>query len=124
MEDSTTTRSHSMRCPFCEVYDLHQPAGSNSARCSSCNGSLNAALLSTLSEIQSLPDALGSHPCEECHHPEMRRLPDGVFHCFACGSEVEPAAGISSESGGGERAVVAVSAAYLSRWMGSLGAQT
>jgi hypothetical protein len=43
----------------------------------------------TLEEIVSLPDALGGHACE-CGHPEMRRLPDGVFHCPACGSEVIP----------------------------------
>ena len=30
---------------------------------------------------------------EECGHPEMCRLPDGVFHCPACGSEVLPAKG-------------------------------
>ena len=36
-----------------------------------------------------LPDALGTHPCE-CGHPEMRVLPDGVFHCPACGAEVLP----------------------------------
>lgn len=27
---------------------------------------------------------------DACGHPEMRRLPDGVFHCPACGSEVLP----------------------------------
>jgi ribosomal protein L37AE/L43A len=26
----------------------------------------------------------------ECGHPEMRRLPDGVYWCPACGSEVPP----------------------------------
>ncbi|MBA2715209.1 MAG: hypothetical protein H0U55_16875, partial [Rubrobacteraceae bacterium] len=26
----------------------------------------------------------------ECGHPEMRRLPDGTYHCPACGSEVLP----------------------------------
>jgi hypothetical protein len=40
MEDSTTTRFHSIRCPFCEVYELEQPPGSNSAHCTSCRGSL------------------------------------------------------------------------------------
>jgi hypothetical protein len=38
-------------------------------------------------QINALADALGRHACE-CGHPEMRRLPDGVFHCPACGSEV------------------------------------
>jgi hypothetical protein len=120
LEDSrTTTGFHSIRCPFCEVYDLEQPAGSNSAHCTSSGGSLDAAFLTTLWEIQTLPNALGSHPCEECGHPEMRRLPDGIFHCFACGSEVVPAAGSSAESSGGARAVV-VSEAYLSGWMDGL----
>jgi DNA-directed RNA polymerase subunit RPC12/RpoP len=32
---------------------------------------------------------LGSHACE-CGHPEMRHLPDGVFQCPSCGSEVFP----------------------------------
>jgi hypothetical protein len=47
-------------------------------------------MLETLRRISALPDALGSHACE-CGHPEMRRLPIGVFHCPACGSEVAPA---------------------------------
>ncbi len=46
-------------------------------------------MLHTLSQITALPDSLGRHPCE-CGHPEMRRLPDGIFHCPACGSEVLP----------------------------------
>ncbi|HEX2183234.1 MAG TPA: hypothetical protein VHH10_13200 [Rubrobacteraceae bacterium] len=32
---------------------------------------------------------VGYHACE-CGHPGMRLLPDGVFHCPACGSEVLP----------------------------------
>jgi len=115
MEDSITTGSHSIRCPFCEVYDLEQPAGSNSARCASCKGSLDAELLNTFRQIQTLPDALGSHPCEECGHPEMRKLPDGVFHCSACGSEVVPAYGSPDSGGSG-----GVSEAYLSGWMDGL----
>jgi ribosomal protein L37AE/L43A len=39
--------------------------------------------------ITELPDAAGHHACE-CGHPEMRRLPDGVYWCPACGSEVVP----------------------------------
>ena len=46
-------------------------------------------MLETLRRITDLPEALGSHACE-CGHPEMRRLPDGTFHCPACGSEVLP----------------------------------
>jgi ribosomal protein L37AE/L43A len=104
MEDSTTTRFHSIRCPFCEVYEL-ECSGDGSAPCSSCRRSLGAELLGTIREIQTLPDALGSYPCEECGHLEMRRLPDGVFHCSACGSEVLPAYGSFPESGGDERSV-------------------
>jgi hypothetical protein len=48
-------------------------------------------MLETLEQITALPDALGSHACEECAYPEMRLLPDGVFHCPACRSEVLPA---------------------------------
>jgi len=46
-------------------------------------------MLLTLEQIIALPDALGKHPCE-CGHPQMRRLPDGAFHCPSCGSEVLP----------------------------------
>ncbi len=42
-----------------------------------------------LCQVAALPDALGGHACE-CSHPEMRRLPEGVVHCPACGSEVLP----------------------------------
>lgn len=46
------------------------------------------ALLKTLYEITELPDTIGHHAREECGHPEMRLLPDGVYQCPACGSEV------------------------------------
>ena len=88
MEDSMTAGLHSIRCPYCEVYELER-AGDDSARCTSCKGSLGAELLGMLREIRTLPDALGTHPCE-CGHPEMCRLPDGVFHCPSCGAEVLP----------------------------------
>jgi hypothetical protein len=88
MEGSTTAGLHSIRCPFCEVYEL-ECSGYDSARCVSCGGSVDAELLATLRAIMALPDALGAHACE-CGHPEMRRLPDGMFHCPACGSEVLP----------------------------------
>jgi hypothetical protein len=87
-----------------------------SDRCASCKGSLDAELLATLRQIHTLPNALGSHPCEECGHPEMRKLPDGVFHCSACGSEVLPAYGSFPKSGGSK----GVSEAYLSGWMDGL----
>jgi uncharacterized Zn finger protein (UPF0148 family) len=59
------------------------------AVCDSCGLSSDGAVLRTLEQIATLPDVLGSHACE-CGHPEMRYLPDGVFHCPACGSEVLP----------------------------------
>jgi ribosomal protein L37AE/L43A len=97
MEDSATAGFHSIRCPLCEIYELERLAD-GSARCASCRGSLDAELLATIRQIRTLPDALGAHPCE-CGHPEMRKLPDGVFHCSACGSEVLPAGGTSESSG-------------------------
>jgi hypothetical protein len=86
MEGSTTAGLHSIRCPFCEVYEL-ECSGYDSARCASCGGSVDAELLATLRRIRALPDALGVHACE-FGHPEMHRLQDGVFHCPACRSEV------------------------------------
>jgi ribosomal protein L37AE/L43A len=86
MHDSITTAARTLRCPFCEVYEL-ELSGQDSVRCSNCGGFLGGELLKTLRQITELPDAIGRHACE-CGHPEMRRLPDGVFHCPACGSEV------------------------------------
>jgi ribosomal protein L37AE/L43A len=88
MEEAFATRSHPLTCPFCEAHDL-RAFGHNSARCDSCGGLLSGALLETLLRISKLPDAVGGHACE-CGHPEMRRLPDGVYWCPACGSEVMP----------------------------------
>ena len=50
---------------------------------------LGGDLLRTLIRIRALPDAMGRQACE-CGHPEMRRLPDGVFLCPACRAEVTP----------------------------------
>ena len=75
-------------CPFCESGKLSS-FGPNLARCDSCGLPLVGSTLETLREVIGLPDALGAHPCE-CGHPEMRELPDRVFHCPACGSEVLP----------------------------------
>ena len=95
MEDSITARSHSLRCPFWEVYEL-EPSGPNAVRCISCAIALSGPILQTLRTIVELPDARGSHACE-CGHPEMRRLPDGVYWCPACGSEVLPISHTSGE---------------------------
>jgi hypothetical protein len=59
------------------------------AGCDCCGRDVDGAVLRVLEQIVALPDALGAHACE-CGHPEMRRVPDGVFHCPACGSEVLP----------------------------------
>ena len=85
---SPTPGSHSylIVCPICEVGEL-RALGRESARCESCGYLLHGTTLEFLQEIVGLPDALGSHACE-CGHPEMHRLPDGEFHCPACGSGV------------------------------------
>jgi uncharacterized Zn finger protein (UPF0148 family) len=85
---SLGSRSGSLVCPLCEVRTL-DARGHGSARCDSCCGHLGGAMLEALRRITDLPEALGSHACE-CGHPEMRCLPDGVFHCPSCGSEVLP----------------------------------
>jgi len=82
------SKPHSLVCPLCEASKLY-PSGRDSMRCESCGGRLSGAILETLQCISALPDAQGSHACE-CGHPEMRRLPEGAFHCPACGSEVLP----------------------------------
>lgn len=82
----STSRSDRLLCPVCEVGELH-PFGGDSGRCGSCGCILGTAMLLTLEQISALPDALGEHACE-CGHPEMRKLPDGTFHCPACRSEV------------------------------------
>ena len=82
--------SRNPTCPFCSEAEL-RTFGRNSLRCDECGGVLGGALLETLNGIVALPDAAGNHACE-CGHPEMRRLPDSVFRCPACGSEVTPIA--------------------------------
>jgi hypothetical protein len=88
MDNSTAAGLRSLRCPYCEVYEL-LPFDRDSARCPSCGSWLNGELLETLHQITELPEAIGRHACE-CGQPEMRRLPDGVYWCPACGSEVIP----------------------------------
>ena len=85
---SKLSRAHHIICPFCESGELVS-VGPGFARCDSCGLPLLGSALETLREVIGLPDALGAHPCD-CGHPEMRRLPDGVYHCPACGSEVLP----------------------------------
>lgn len=85
-----TSRSDSFVCPICETGELLSSTH-DTMSCQSCGGHLGGALLETLRQISALPDTLGSHACE-CGHPEMRVLPDGTYHCPACGSEVLPIA--------------------------------
>ena len=84
----TMSRPSHIVCPARGLGEL-QPRGPEPARCDSCGFSVEDAMFRTLEQIAALPDALGAHPCE-CGHPEMRHLPDGVFHCPSCGSEVLP----------------------------------
>ena len=85
---SKTSGLGSLVCPFCEAGEIER-TGSNSARCISCGKVLGRWILETLRGLLALPESLGAHACE-CGHPEMRRLPDMVFHCPACGSEILP----------------------------------
>jgi hypothetical protein len=82
------SRARHIVCPFCEVGELVS-LGQAFARCAACELPLVGSTLETLRDIIGLPDALGTHPCE-CGHSEMRVLPDGVYHCPACRSEVLP----------------------------------
>jgi ribosomal protein L37AE/L43A len=83
---AVTSRPGSLICPLCEASRLC-PSAQDSTTCQSCGTRLRGAMLETLRGISTLPDAAGSHACE-CGHPKMRHLPDGTYHCPACGSEV------------------------------------
>jgi ribosomal protein L37AE/L43A len=85
---STTSRPNHLVCPVCGSGELLPRESGLLADCDSCGCAFNGAVVGTLEQIVTLPDALGKHACEECGHPEMRLLPDGVFHCPGCGSEV------------------------------------
>src|SRR5918997_202366 len=85
-----TSEVHPLTCPSCEADEL-RPLSRAAARCASCGCLLNGTALKTLKQIIALPDDVGGHACE-CGHPEMRRLPDGVFRCPSCGSEILPIA--------------------------------
>jgi ribosomal protein L37AE/L43A len=107
---SLASRPDWLVCPLCEASEFH-PLDRGSMRCRSCGGSLSEAMVETLRGISALPDALGTHACE-CGHPEMRRLPDGTYHCPACGAEVLPIEASTSRSTPGEH-----HGAYLAGWM-------
>lgn len=82
-----SSRLNAPICPLCEAGEL-RPYGTM-ARCDSCGRPVEGEVLRTIEQIIALPDARGGHACD-CGHPEMRALPDGVFHCPACSSEVMP----------------------------------
>ncbi len=88
-QSALASGSHTIICPLCEAGELRS-GGHNGVQCPVCGYGPSRGILGTLQQIISLPDALGSHACEECGHPEMRLLPDGVSHCPGCGSEVLP----------------------------------
>jgi ribosomal protein L37AE/L43A len=84
----TTSKPGHIVCPACGSREL-RVRGAGLAACDCSGRNLDKAVLRTVEQIVALPDAVGDHACE-CGHPEMRRLPDGVFHCPACRSEVLP----------------------------------
>lgn len=95
------SRAHSIVCPACELGKLRTCSPERS-RCDSCGRVLYGAILKSLRQIVALPDAVGAHACE-CGHPEMRLLPDGVYRCPACGSEVLPLKSGSTLEGSAEQ---------------------
>src|SRR3712207_880686 len=82
-----SSKRDSIVCPACGRGELRTRGPLGLAECDSCAHDVEGAVLRTLEQIVALPNALGRHACE-CGHPEMRHLP-GVFHCPACGSEVD-----------------------------------
>ena len=86
--ENALSKTGTLTCPFCETSNLSE-FGRNSTRCDACGGVLGGEFLQMLRRIVALPDPAGRHACE-CGHPEMRLLPDGVYRCPACGSEVVP----------------------------------
>src|SRR5919107_33940 len=85
---TASSRPGHLVCPACEGGELQPQANGLAASCALCDCLFSGAVLKVLERIAALPEAQGKHACEECYHPEMRSLPDGVFHCPACGSEV------------------------------------
>jgi hypothetical protein len=88
---TTVSRTDYLVCPVCGCGQLQPPRGflPRLIKCDFCECVLDNAIVETLKQIVALPGAPGKHSCE-CGHPEMRRLPDGVFHCPACRAEVLP----------------------------------
>ena len=88
---TTASKADYLVCPGCGCGQLQPPRGplSRLLKCAHCECAFDNTIVETLKQIVTLPEALGKHSCE-CGHPEMRRLPDGVFHCPACRAEVLP----------------------------------
>jgi len=84
----TSSNTDTIICPCCGINELERGV-EGAARCTRCDRAIGTQVLKTLEQIASLPEAIGSHPCE-CGHPEMRPLTDGVLWCPGCGSEVVP----------------------------------
>jgi ribosomal protein L37AE/L43A len=73
-------------CPFCASGEL-RAVNASLARCARCGGAMSHDFYDAFLEIRALAEAEGKHACE-CGHPEMRRLPDGVYRCPSCAAEV------------------------------------
>lgn len=88
---TTASRAGYLVCPECGCGQLQPPQGflPRLIECDCCKRAFDKTIVETLKQIVALPEAFGKHSCE-CGHPEMRRLPDGVFHCPACRAEVLP----------------------------------
>jgi hypothetical protein len=89
---TTASRTDYLVCPACGCGQLQPPSRRFLPRqieCDFCECAFDKTIVETLKQIVALSVALGKHPCE-CGHPEMRHLPDGVFHCPACRAEVLP----------------------------------
>lgn len=78
----------SLVCPACGDGEL-QSRGTAFVRCGRCEETVDVTVIQVLLEIVALPDALGRHACD-CGHPEMRRLPGGIYRCPACCAEILP----------------------------------
>jgi uncharacterized Zn finger protein (UPF0148 family) len=76
-----------INCPHCESGQV-DPEDPTLARCPVCGRASEGWVVKTLDQINSLPDATGTHACEDCGHPQMTRLPDGTVWCPACGQDI------------------------------------
>ena len=85
----TASGADEIVCPACGRGQLQPPRDflSRLAECDHSKRAFDNTVVEMLKRIVALPTALGKHPCE-CGHPEMRRLPDGIFRCPVCRAEV------------------------------------